>query len=178
MDVHVKKLRDSFDNRLYQASDILEINNRQRHNRVSRNQALSSSQIHTDEGYSGVNGESVQNRRYYASEIPDISNKQGHNRISRNQALASSHTDEGYKGVSATVPATETTHTRRTNLSQNVDSQINGRNMHYAEVSFEVLHPTHRFVIHGNDDRTVYSEIDHSIRAEPLPSSSSESEDD
>lgn len=50
--------------------------------------------------------------------------------------------------------------------------------MHYAEVSFDVKPPTHRFVIHGNDDRTVYSEIDHSIRAEPLPSSSSESEDD
>lgn len=48
-------------------------------------------------------GESVQNRRYYASEIPDISNKQGHNRISRNQALASSHTDEGYKGVSGKI---------------------------------------------------------------------------
>ncbi|OPL33885.1 hypothetical protein AM593_06840, partial [Mytilus galloprovincialis] len=118
------QLGDSFDNRLYQASDIIETNNRQRYNRVSRNQALSSSQIHTDERYSGVNGESVENRRYYASEIPDISNRQGHNRISRNQALASSHTDEGYKGVSATVPATETTHTRRTYLSQNVDSQV------------------------------------------------------
>lgn len=48
-------------------------------------------------------GESVENRRYYASEIPDISNRQGHNRISRNQALASSHTDEGYKGVSGKI---------------------------------------------------------------------------
>ncbi|XP_052080739.1 uncharacterized protein LOC127718723 [Mytilus californianus] len=55
-DIEENAQGDSVDNRLYHASEILEINNRQRHNRVSRNQALSSSQIHTDEGYSGVNG--------------------------------------------------------------------------------------------------------------------------
>lgn len=50
--------------------------------------------------------------------------------------------------------------------------------MNYSEVMFDVQPSTNRFFIHGNDERTVYSEVDHAIRAEPLPSSSSESEDD
>lgn len=50
--------------------------------------------------------------------------------------------------------------------------------MNYAEVEFGVQPLTHRFIIHGDDDRTVYSEIDHAMKAGPLPSSSSDSEDD
>lgn len=57
--------------------------------------------------------------------------------------------------------------------------QIDEVNMNYAEVAFSVQPSTaNRFIIHGNDNRTVYSEIDHAIKAEPLPSSSSESDDD
>lgn len=49
--------------------------------------------------------------------------------------------------------------------------------MNYAEVMFDNRSPTH-LIIRGIEDKTIYSEIDHLSRAEPLPSSSSESEDD
>lgn len=43
---------------------------------------------------------------------------------------------------------------------------------------FDVERSPRHCIIHGNDERTIYSDIDHLSRAEPLPSSSSESEDD
>ncbi|VDI30499.1 Hypothetical predicted protein [Mytilus galloprovincialis] len=63
-------------------------------------------------------------------------------------------------------------------ISQGTRPQIHEISMNYSEVMFDVHPSTNRLIIHGNDERTVYSEVDHAIKAEPLPSSSSESDDD
>ncbi|XP_071148145.1 uncharacterized protein [Mytilus edulis] len=55
----------------------------------------------------------------------------------------------------------------------------NESNLHYVEVVFETKHNTEETVIHGLEERSIYSDIDHLAKAVALPSSSeSESEDD
>ncbi|XP_052079806.1 uncharacterized protein LOC127717962 [Mytilus californianus] len=88
------------------------------------------------------------------------------------------HADVGDRYLNARKPQRNTGHDVRGIISQGANAQINEINMNYAEVMFEVKHPTRHFVIHGNENRTIYSDIDQLARAEPLPSSSSESEEE
>lgn len=50
-------------------------------------------------------------------------------------------------------------------------------NLNYAEVIFEAAPSTSTGVVHGKEDRTMYSEIDLLCHADAIPSSS-ESDDD
>ncbi|XP_076089058.1 uncharacterized protein LOC143059445 [Mytilus galloprovincialis] len=124
---------DSVENRLYQSPAFLEMNNFRRQNRVTRNEFVSTSQIHADERYGGLN---------------------------------------------ATERTRESGPNRRDILYPDTHAQINEINLNYAEVMFDVERSPRHCIIHGNDERTIYSDIDHLSRAEPLPSSSSESDDD
>ncbi|CAG2195696.1 FN1 [Mytilus edulis] len=108
--------------------------------------------------------DSVENRLYQSPTFLEINNFRRQNRVTRNEFVSSSQMHERYG-------ATERT-------TREFDLIINEINLNYAEVMFDVERSPRHCIIHGNDERTIYSDIDHLSRAEPLPSSSSESEDD
>ncbi|CAC5393288.1 IGDCC4 [Mytilus coruscus] len=66
----------------------------------------------------------------------------------------------------------------RRDLAEEPHVQINEPNLNYAEVIFHTKPTTNEIVVHGKEDRTIYSEIDHLKRADALPSSSESDSDD
>ncbi|XP_052079807.1 uncharacterized protein LOC127717963 [Mytilus californianus] len=58
-----------------------------------------------------------------------------------------------------------------------ISTQHTESNLNYAEVIFEAVPSTSTSIIHGKEDRTIYSEIDLLCHADVIPSGS-ESDDD
>ncbi|XP_052079793.1 uncharacterized protein LOC127717954 isoform X2 [Mytilus californianus] len=58
-----------------------------------------------------------------------------------------------------------------------IQTQHTESNLNYAEVIFEAGPSTSTSIVHGKEDRTIYSEIDLLCHADAIPSSS-ESDDD